>query len=138
MSRELDAAIAAAHVPVEPVSVPKQATKSPAKKVGAPTVTAPAVKVDKSGHRVRLRGIDHTLPICLSFEGKQELRMELQPNRWVEVPDEVYALLKSKFYKPRKTQVVDWNGDPDNPIRQIRTEETLGYIIEFPEEVDNG
>lgn len=107
--------------------------KVPAQKPGAPGVV-----VDKSGHRVRLRNIDHALPVCLSIEGKGEMRYNLEPNKWIEVPDEVYQELKRKFYKPQEFEVPDWDprGDADSSVRTPRIEGYEEYTIEFPEERD--
>ena len=107
--------------------------KSASKKAGAP-----AVVVDRSGHRVRLRNIDHALPICLSTEDKGDIRVSLEPNRWTEVPDEVYEELKRKFYKPQEFSVPDWEvrGDQDPSRRAPRKEAYEEYTIEFPDERD--
>jgi hypothetical protein len=141
MSRELDAAVASAHEmtkapqaakaqPKKPVQKAKPAVKVP-EKVGAPTV-----KVDKSGGRVRLRLLDHALEGCISMRGK-EIRYRLEPNKWTNVPEEVYIALRDKFYKPQEREVVDWNGDPNNPIKQTRMEvQNTEYVIEFPDEID--
>lgn len=107
--------------------------KVPAKKGGAPPVV-----VDKSGHRVRLRNIDHALPVCLSIEGKGEMRYSLEPNKWIEVPDEVYDELKRKFYKPQEFEVPDWEvrGEGESSQRARRIEGYEEYTIEFPDERD--
>jgi len=94
---------------------------------------APSVKVEKSGHRIRLRNIDHALEGCVSTR-QGETRFRLEPNKWTEVDDAVYSLLKEKFYAPIKTTVPDWNGDVNNPQRTERTEITQEYTIEFPDE----
>lgn len=137
MSRELDAAIAVAHeVTREPKPAPKKAAPKPAKaKAAVPEkVGAPTVKVDKSGHRVRLRNIDHALEGSVTSRDCQEIRFRLEPDRWTEVPDAVYSMLRDKFYKPQEFRTTSWNGDPDNPQREQRTESYQEYIIEFPEE----
>lgn len=125
MPRDLDAAMGAAHeMTREPVV---QTAKVPVK------AGAPAVKVDKSGHRVRLRSINHALEGCISTRNGEE-RYRLEPNRWTVVSDAVYNLLREKFYTPQEQEVVSWNGDPSNPIREVRTESHQEYIVEFPEE----
>lgn len=100
-------------------------------KVGAPTV-----KIDRSGHRIRLRNIDHALEGSISSRDLKggEIRFRLEPNKWTEVPDEVYTMLKGKFNSPQEDTVPDWNGDPDHPQRQVRVEQSQEYTIEFPEE----
>lgn len=133
MPRELDAAIGAAHEMTRHRVVKtaaKPAVKVPEKKVGAPTV-----KVDKSGHRVRLRNIDHALEGCVSSRGGEQ-RFRLEPNQWTVVSDDVYTMLKSKFYKPQVFESVDWNTSATDPQRTVRKEEYQEYIIEFPEEHD--
>lgn len=96
---------------------------------------APAVALDRSGHRIRLRNIDHALEGCLSSEGK-EIRYRLEPNRWTEVPDEVYAELKAKFNKPQTMDVPDWEpgGEGQRSSRERRTEEIEEYVMEFSDE----
>lgn len=107
--------------------------KVPAQKSGAPDVV-----VDRSGHRVRLRNIDHALPVCLSVEGKGEIRVTLYPNKWAEVPDEVYEELKRKFYRPQEFEVPNWDprGEDERSIRTPRIEAYEEYTIEFPDERD--
>ncbi len=97
---------------------------------------APGVVVDRSGHRVRLRNISHALEGSISSKDLKggEIHFRLEPNKWAEVPDEVYSMLKGKFYAPQESEVPDWNGDPNNPQRQRRVEQADGYVIEFPEE----
>ena len=130
MSRELDAAIGAAHEMTRQKVVkaaPKPAVKVPVK------AGAPAVKVDKSGHRVRLRNIDHALEGCISTREGEE-RYRLEPNQWTVVSDAVYTCLRDKFYKPQTFEVIDWNASATDPRRQVRTDEYQEYIVEFPEE----
>lgn len=132
MSREIDAALASAHeLTREPQQAPKPAQKP---KAAVPVKAgAPAVKVDHSGKRVRLRLIDHALPICVSTE-KGDIRIDLEPDKWTRVPDTVYAMLRDKFYKPQETEVVDWNGNPQDPKSLRHVEKNQEYIIEFPDE----
>jgi hypothetical protein len=79
--------------------------------------------------------MDHALEGCVSTHGGED-RFSLQPNQWTIVSDDVYTMLKGKFYKPQTFQTVDWNGDVNNPMRQTRSEAYQEYIIEFPEEVE--
>ena len=137
---ELDAAIGAAHemTKVKPAQTHQKGPKKfvpPGAKVPE-KAGAPAVKVDKSDKRVRLRDLDHALPISISSRDGKDIKFELQPNVWTRVPDEVYEMLRSKFYKPQEYKVVDWNGDLNNPQRQPRTEAYQEYIIEFPDEAE--
>src|SRR3990170_8827122 len=93
---------------------------------------APAVVVDRSGNRIRLRNIDHNVTGCLSSEGK-EIRFTLKPNQWVEVPDEVYVEMKNKFNRPQEYEVPDWEpGGEGQRAEQVRRKEELQeYIMEF-------
>lgn len=141
MSRELDAAVASAHEMTKaPVVKPKPKSQKPVVKA-APKVSekvgAPAVKVDKSGGRVRLRLLDHALEGCISTRDHGEIRYRLEPNKWTHVPEEVYILLRDKFYRPKEREVTDWNGDVNNPVKQTRMEvQNDEYVIEFPDEHD--
>lgn len=130
MSRELDAAIGTAN----------ELTRQPAASVPVAAKVsvkggAPSVKVDRSGHRVRLRNIDHALEGCISSDGGEQ-RFRLEPNQWAIVSDDIYTMLRDKFYKPQVNEVSDWNGDVNNPVKIMRKDETQEYILEFPEEVD--
>jgi len=104
--------------------------KGASKKAGAP-----AVVVDRSGGRVRLRNIDHALPWCISTD-KGELRGELRPNEWATVPDSVYQMLKSKFYNAESFTVPDWVGSEQMAARRADRKESYQdeYMIEFPDE----
>ena len=102
---------------------------------GQENAGAPAVKVDHSGHRVRLRNIDHALEGCISTE-KGDERYRLEPNKWTKVSDAVYEQLKGKFYEPKVTEVPDWEpgGENDNAKRAYRKESNQEYLLEFPDE----
>lgn len=91
--------------------------------------------VERKGHRVRLRNIDHALNICLSTQNGEE-RVSLEPNKWVEVSDTVYSYIKGKFLNPHEYVASDWEpGGEDRPAKnKPRTESYQEYIIEFPEE----
>lgn len=127
MPRDLDAAMGAAHELTREPVVQAPAAKVPVK------AGAPAVKVDKSSHRVRLRNIDHALEGCISTRAGDE-RFRLEPNRWTTVSDAVYTMLRDKFNKPQEFEVVDWNGDLNSPKAQPRKESYQEYLIEFPDE----
>lgn len=97
---------------------------------------APAVVVDKSGNRVRLRNIDHALPYCVSTEDG-DLRGEIKPNVWTPVPEPVYLMLKSKFLNPPTIQSQDVEFDSDGTPRRVITREESykdEYILEFSDE----
>ena len=98
---------------------------------------APAVVVDKSGNRIRLRNIDHALPYCVSTR-KGEIKGMIQPNQWTDVPDEVYAMLKGKFYNAEEQsfEVPDWKpgGENESAKSANRKEHYEEYTIEFPDE----
>ena len=94
----------------------------------------PVVKVERSGHKIRLRNMEYPLEGTLSTREHGEIKYSLKPNVWTEVPDAVYQFLKSKFYNTRSSNVPDWNGNPDNPVRYERKETVSSYTIEFPEE----
>jgi hypothetical protein len=132
---DIDSAIHAAEeatrAPVIPVGVRKKAAVVQVpEKMGAPIV-----KVDRSRHRVRLRSIDHALEGCIAGDGPEQ-RFRLEPNVWTTVSDDVYSMLRDKFYKPQTMMVKDWNGDLNNPISQPRRMETQEYILEFPDELE--
>ena len=111
----------------------------PKKKVSA-NAGAPAVVVDKSGHRVRLRNIDHALPYCISTRDG-EIKGEIRPNVWTEVPDAVYEMLKSKFYNAHEQafEVPDWRpgGESESAKQANRHEHYEEYTLEFPDESRN-
>lgn len=92
----------------------------------------PAVVVEKSGSRIRLRNIDHALEGCL-MNDKEEIRYRLEPNKWTTVPDAVYQELYRKFAQPQEFEVPDWEPG-DEGGRSQRTNRTEGYqeyILEF-------
>ena len=92
----------------------------------------PAVVVEKSGQRVRLRNIGHALEGCLMTE-REEIRYRLEPNKWTTVRPEVYEALYQKFSKPQEFDVPDWEpgGEGDVSRRTNRTEGYQEYILEF-------
>lgn len=96
---------------------------------------APAVVVDRSGHRVRLRNLDYPLEGCISTS-EREIRYRLEPNKWAEVPVEVYNLLKVKFSRPQSQTVPDWEpgGEGQRAEKSNRVEEHQEYILEFGDE----
>ena len=99
------------------------------------TKEKPTPKVERSGHRIRLRNLEYPLEGTLSSR-KGDIRYSLKPNVWTEVPDDVYTMLKNKFYNAKTSTVPDWNGNPDNPQRFERKETAPSYTIEFPDEYE--
>lgn len=97
------------------------------------TKEKPVVKVERSGRKVRLRNLEYALEGTLSSR-KGDIRYSIPPNVWTEVPEDVYVMLRNKFYKPTTSTVPDWNGNPDNPQRYERKETVASYTIEFPDE----
>ena len=98
-------------------------------------IPAPAEKA-RTGGRVRLRNCDYNLTGSINMEGKKPLRYCLVPNTWVEVPEEVYDMLKRKFAEPRYTSVPDSLPGSDGftynaPSGSTRREQQQQYVIEF-------
>lgn len=93
---------------------------------------APKVVLDSGRRRVRLRGANYALPCCVSLKKGGEIRVTLQPNRWTEVPEEIYQMLKSKFGHLQEREVPDYRGNQDdrNPERAFRMESPNAPIIE--------
>ena len=91
----------------------------------------------KAQHQVRTRNINHPLPCSVDVKGRGPIRIEIPPNRWTSVPDEIYVMLKQKFGgEPRVHMVPDARANEDRPhapgeapIMQEEIQET--YIIEF-------
>jgi hypothetical protein len=79
-----------------------------------PKKEAPVV-LEKNGGMVRLRGLKWSLPVTLDIEGRGRIHVDIQPNRWTKVPDEVYAVLKQKFDAPRYTAIPDVEANEDHP-----------------------
>ena len=96
---------------------------------------APAVVLDKSGTRVRLRNLGYSIEGCISTS-KEEIRYKLEPNKWTEVRPEVYDLLKRKFERPQTMEVPDWEpgGEGQRAEKARRVEEHQEYILEFGDE----
>ena len=114
--------------------MPFQKGHVPANK-GQKNAGAPAVIVERSGHRVRLRNLDYAIEGCLSTE-KEEIRYRLEPNKWCDVPDNVYQELKHKFSRPQVTESTDWEpgGEGARAERVQRRDEHQEYILEFSDE----
>lgn len=110
----------------------KRERKGPGRPRLVPTVVeekkeAPKVALDSKKRRVRLRGADYALP-CTVMGEKREISVVLQPNRWTEVPEEIYQMLKQKFGRPVEHEVPDW--DTRRIERTPRYESPNGLIIE--------
>lgn len=128
MSRALDAAIESAHKPTKSVKPPVVEAAPPPKPAAKPKQVA--------GHRVRLRGLKYPLDLCVVNDSGFEERVSLIPNKLTSVSPAMYEMLKSKFHDPAVTEVVSWNGDPNQPQRETRQESAQQYILEFPDELD--
>lgn len=87
----------------------------------------PKVALDSKKRRVRLRGADYALPCTIMGENR-EISITLQPNRWTEVPEEIYQMLKHKFGRPVEREVPDWDTQRDE--RTPRMESVNAPIIE--------
>lgn len=114
------------------VEVPESLKRKPGrpKKAEAPVemTPEPRVALDSQRRRVRLRGADHALPCTISGGGR-EISVTLQPNRWTDVPEEIYQMLKQKFGRAqREVEVPDW--DSHRIERTPRYESTQAPIIE--------
>ena len=88
----------------------------------------PKVALDSGRRRVRLRGASYALPCTVSCDGR-EYSVTLQPNRWTDVPEPIYQMLKHKFGHVQEREVPDWR-DGDNPQRTPRMESPNAPIIE--------
>ena len=97
----------------------------------------PAVQVEKSGGRVRLRGIRVPVPVTLDTEKEGRIHVVIQPNVWTPVPELVYKFLVSKFDVERYTMVPDVEANEANPhapgARGAMTQEPVdpGFFMEF-------
>ena len=102
---------------------------------GQKNAGAPAVIVERSGSRIRLRNLEYAIEGCLSTETK-EIRYRLEPNKWCDVPENVYQELKEKFNKPQITESTDWDpgSDGGRAERIHNKEEHQEYILEFADE----
>ena len=96
---------------------------------------ADAAAPSRSTGKVRVRNIDYPLSGSINMEGKKPIRWTLVPNKWTEVPMEVYEFLKGKFANPREYDVPsslpDGSGEYRGNPGQTRTEQHLQYLIEF-------
>lgn len=118
-----------------PDSLKKQPSKSQLKREAVQeaeraektAAEAPKVALDSKKRRVRLRGADHALP-CTVMGENREISVTLQPNRWMEVPEEIYQMLKSKFGRTQEREVPDW--DSQRIERTPRYESPNAPIIE--------
>lgn len=86
--------------------------------------------------KVRVRNITYPLTGSVNVEGRKPIKFSIRPNVWTEVPEEVYQMLKSKFYDLRYADVPDalpesdgtYRGDPD---RTRKEPQNAQYLIEF-------
>lgn len=86
------------------------------------------VVLDTKRRRVRLRGSNYPLPCTTACEGR-EYSITLQPNRWTDVPEPIYQMLRHKFGQTQEREVPDWTGG-ENPQRVPRMESPNAPIIE--------
>jgi hypothetical protein len=98
---------------------------------------APSVVVERQGGSVRLRGLKWSLPVTLDIEGRGRISVNIKPNTWTPVPDEIYAFLKGKYESPRYTAIPDVEENEDRPHRpgempiMTTEEQDPGYFLEF-------
>ena len=92
-----------------------------------------------SGFKVRLRYPNIPITGTVSTKKYGDVRWELYPNKWAELPEYVYESIKGKFETNYETEVPDWKyheknpHDPqDNP--RMTTEVHSPFIMEFKEE----
>ena len=85
---------------------------------------------------VRVRNIDYALSGSIDIAGAKPITYRLEPNKWTEVPDEVYDQLKHKFGNARFSDAP--NSLPGNDGNyygypgQTRSEQVNGqYLVEF-------
>jgi hypothetical protein len=111
--------------------------KAKGPKLGRPRHSPEVEKVETAGakvvldtkrRRVRLRGTNYPLPCTIAGEGR-EYSITLQPNRWTDVPEPIYQMLKHKFGQTQEREVPDWTGG-ENPQRVPRMESPNAPIIE--------
>jgi hypothetical protein len=86
--------------------------------------------------KVRIRNIDYALTGSVDIKGSSPIKYRLEPNKWTEVPDEVYDQLKNKFGNAKFSEVPNSLPGADGNYYgypgQVRAEQTNGqYLIEF-------
>lgn len=97
----------------------------------------PAVVVEKSGGKVRVRGLGWPLPVTLDTEERGRISVTIQPNTWTKVPDEIYRFLQSRYGESRYTLIPDVEANEDRPHRPgeqpvMKKEEVdPAYYMEF-------
>jgi hypothetical protein len=93
--------------------------------------------ITQTKRRVRLRQSNHALEGAIDCEGKGLVRYRLEPERWTEVPEQVYHELKSIYGEPRYTDVPDPDANERNPHSPgdgqtaMRRDVIQEYLIEF-------
>ena len=85
---------------------------------------------------VRVRNLDYALAGSVDIKGGQTLKYRLEPNKWTEVPDEVWDQLKHKFgntkFSDAPNSLPGKDGDYNGMPGQTRAEVVNGqYLIEF-------
>lgn len=86
--------------------------------------------------KVRVRNIDYALTGSVNIEGGKAISFRLEPNKWTEVDDAVYAMLKSKYgesrYSDAPNSLPDASDNYYGHAGQTRAELVNGqYLIEF-------
>ena len=86
--------------------------------------------------QVRVRHIEYALTGSVDIEGGQSFKYRLEPERWTDVPDEVFTQLENKFGNARYSTAPNSLPGPDNNYYgypgQTRPELVNGqYILEF-------
>jgi hypothetical protein len=75
--------------------------------------------------------------VTLDTESKGRISVNIRPNTWTAVPDEIYTFLKSRFDQPRFTEIPDVGENEKNPHRAgefpVMTQEEVdpGFYLEF-------
>lgn len=87
-------------------------------------------------HKVRIRNIDYALTGSVDVKDRKPIMYRLEPNKWTEVPDEVYEQLKSKFgnakFSDAPSALPGTDGNYYGYPGQTRAEQTNSqYLIEF-------
>jgi len=86
--------------------------------------------------KVRIRNIDYALTGSVDIKNQKPITYRLEPNKWTDVPDEVYDQLKHKFGNARFSDAPNSLPGPDGNYYgysgQTRPEQTNSqYLIEF-------
>ena len=93
------------------------------------------VVTTQKGGQIRLRGLNHDLPVHVSTE-KGDISAVLKPNQWVSVPKEIFDIMKTKHSIEEFREVPDYYENERSPHKAgerplTRTESRNQYIMEF-------